>query len=222
MLRLRLQPCRWVLVALCVGTLMVAGVVSVLTRSALAGRYASVALPGFLGLVALGTSALPGRARAATLAVVAGLGLAAALPGILLPRTQAPEVARALAGAAPGDLVVFCPDQLGPSVSRLAPQGLDLAVFPDLRPADRVDWTDYVERNNAVSPEAAAAATLRRAAGSPLWLVTGQGSKVPSDDQCRSFADALAAARGPGDVVVPYRPDVWEGERLLRFAGGGE
>src|SRR3712207_8792477 len=37
--------------------------------------------------------------------------------------------------AAPGDVVVFCPDQLAPALTRLVPpeRGLDLVVFPALR-----------------------------------------------------------------------------------------
>jgi len=195
--------------------------VSLVTGSGVAGRYTAVALPAFLALAALGVAALPtARGRGTVLAVVAALALAIAVPALRTPRTQAAEVARALRAAAPGDVVVFCPDQLGPAVSRLAPSGLDLVTYPDLRPADRVDWTDYAQRVTAVPSATVAAAVLQRAGNRPVWVVTGRGYLVPSDARCRDFVTALTDARGDPVLVVGLRPDVYEGERLQRFTAG--
>ena len=213
------SPARWVLLALSLGTLVVAGVASWLTSSAVAARYSSVALPAFLALVAVGIAALPGRrARAAVLAacVVAGLGLAA--QQVDDPRTQAGEVADALAEAAPGDTVVFCPDQLGPSVSRLAPADLDLVAYPDLGPADRVDWTDYAERNEDADPASVAAELSASAGSSAIWVVTGRGYAVPSDADCTRLREALAQLRGEPTQVVGRATGIDEDMRLHRFA----
>ena len=46
-------------------------------------------------------------------------------------RTQSVEVAAAVAERAqPGDVVVYCPDQLGPAFSREMPDGLDEISYP--------------------------------------------------------------------------------------------
>ena len=210
----------WVLLALSVGTLVVGGVASWVTSSAVSPRYTSPALPAFLALVAVGLAAVRGRrAFAALLAVVVLAGLGVAASKVRIPRTQAGDVAAALDRAAPGDVVAFCPDQLGPAVSRLAPPGLDLVVYPDLRPADRVDWTDYAQRNEAGDPAATAAELDRRAGGQAVWVVTGRGFRVPPDDDCREVRGALARLRGEPEQVVERRPSVGEGMRLHRFAG---
>ena len=217
-LSLRPRRSRAVLFALALGTLLVAGEVSRLTGTAVHDRYTSVAVSAFLALAALGVAALPGTGvRAAVLVAVAGLGLATALPRMAEPRTQAGEVARALADAAPGDVVVFCPDQLGPAVTRLVPpeRRLDLVVFPDLRPADRVDWTDYEARMESTPSAAVAADVLERAGdGSAVWVVSGPGYRVPSTQQCGDLVDALEAARGSAELVVAPDRVIPEDSRL--------
>jgi hypothetical protein len=219
-LELSLQPSRGVLLALFAGTLFVAAVAAFLTNSAASARYTSVALLPFLALAALGIVALPTAAmRRAALAVCCLLGLVTVLPNTWTARTQAGEVAVALEQAAPGAQVVFCPDQLGPAVARLAQPGLDLVSFPDLRPAGRVDWTDYKERNEGQTGAAVARRVLDRAHGGEIWLVTSTGYRVPSTERCESLAEAIASVRGEGEVMV-QRGAVYEGERLLYFAPG--
>ena len=217
-LSLRPRRSRLLLLALSLGTLLVAGEVSRLTGTAVHDRYTSVAVVAFLALAALGVAALPSPAvRAAALVVVAGLGLATALPQVAKPRTQAGEVARALDDAAPGDVVVFCPDQLGPAVARLVPPeaGLQLVVYPDLRPADRVDWTDYEARMTSTPSAAVAAHVLQRAGDrSGIWVVTGPGYRVPSTQRCGLLVDALEAARGPAELVVAPDRRIFEDSRL--------
>ena len=98
------------------------------------------------------------------LVVVVGLGLVGGLRNATEQRTQAGQVAAVLtAEAQPGDLVVYCPDQLGPSVHRLAPGGLDEVTYPDLTSPAFVDWVDYQERLDAADPAAFADAVVARA-----------------------------------------------------------
>ncbi|RBY82023.1 hypothetical protein DQ238_05260 [Geodermatophilus sp. TF02-6] len=218
LLRLRLRPSRAVLLALSAGTLVVAGLVSRLTGTAVADRYTSVALVAFLALVATGVAALPGtRARAVGLALVAVLGVATAVPGLTAPRTQAGQVARALADAGPGDVVVTCPDQLGPALARLVPPDLDLVVYPDLRPADRVDWTDYVDRVTGTPSATVAAEVLERAGDAGIWVVTGLGYRVPSPGRCGALVETLAAVRDEPDLVVAADARIPESDRLQYF-----
>jgi mannosyltransferase len=222
-LRLRPTRSRGRLLALTLGTLTVGGLISVLTGSSVSGRYTSVAFLPFLLLAAFGVAAVPGRrARVLVLTVVVGLGLGVGAPAVLAPRTQAPQVAHALSAAAPGDVVVFCPDQLGPAVSRLAPPGLELVGYPDLRPADRVDWTDYARRNTAVPSATVAERVLERATGAGIWVVTSDDYRVPSTERCHDLVQALAAVRGSPLSVVARRPHVFENERLQYFARDGQ
>jgi mannosyltransferase len=215
------SPGRWALVALSLGTLVVAGLASLVTSSAVVARYTSVALPAFLALVALGVAGLPGvRTRAAVLAlcVLAGLGLSAV--EARAPRTQAAEVAEALQQAAPGDVVLFCPDQLGPAVSRLAPAGLELVGYPDLAPADRVDWTDYAERNGSADPALVAAQVSARAGDHAVYVVSSRGYRVPSDADCGRLRAALTSLRGAPVQVVQRDPGAGESMRVHRFPAG--
>jgi hypothetical protein len=219
------SPARWALLALSLGTLVLAGLASLLTSTAIAARYTSVALPAYLALVSLGAAALPGRrTRVAVLAlcVAAGLGVSAAQVGA--PRTQAAAVAAALRSAAPGDTVVFCPDQLGPSVSRLAPTDLRLLVYPDLGPADRVDWTDYAQRNRAGDPALVAARIWSLAGDHAVYVVTGRGYRVPSDSDCTRLLTQLERLRGEPRLLVRRDGRIDEDMQLHRFpapASGG-
>jgi hypothetical protein len=218
-LALRLPWRRGVVVAAFLGTLVVAAIVSAVTASGVSGRYTTVALPAFLVLVALGVTRLPtARTRGVALFLLVGFGLGCSIPGLAQPRSQAPAIAAGLRAAAPGDLVVFCPDQLGPSVARLAPPGLRLVVYPDLAPAGRVDWTDYAERNEQALPDAVAGEVLARSGGAAIWVVTGSGYRVPSDETCREFVHAIGASRGNPTLVVGRSGHYYEGERLQVFS----
>jgi len=54
--------------------------------------------------------------------VAAVAGFAVAVQNVYTQRSQAPEVAAVLAAhAKPGDIVAYCPDQLGPALYRLLP-----------------------------------------------------------------------------------------------------
>jgi hypothetical protein len=136
-------------------------------------------------------------------------------------RTQAAEVAAALGSASPGDTVVFCPDQLGPAVARLAPPDLHLLSYPDLTPADRVDWTDYAQRNRAAAPALVAAQVSAQAADHTVYLVTSRGYRVPSDTTCSRLREALAQLRGAPEEVVHRSTKAGEGMRLQRFDPSG-
>ena len=72
-------------------------------------------------------------------------------------RALAPAVA---AKAQPGDLLVYCPDQLGPAGLREMPPGLRQISYPTLGSPALVDWADYGERNAKLDPKALAQQTL--------------------------------------------------------------
>ena len=209
---------RWLLLATWLGTLVVAGLASLLTSSGVSARYSSVAFPAFLALVAVGVAALPGR-RAGTAVLTACVvgGLVLSVLQVERPRTQAAQVATALSAASPGDTVVFCPDQLGPAVTRLAPAGLRLVGYPDLGPTGRVDWTDYAERNKDVDPAEVAAKVSAQAGEHALYVVTGNGYIVPSDVECMQLLTELTQLRGQPVQVVQRNPHIAESMRLHLF-----
>lgn len=145
------------LAVVCFVTVALAVIVARVTGSAFAVRYASVILPVALVLAALGTRAVgsPGARRGLLVAAIV-LGFAAVVPNLVGQRTSAGTVAAALrARAEPGDVVAYCPDQLGPSVSRLIDDAsLVQVTFPRGAPPAFVDWVDYAatDRRSQVVP----------------------------------------------------------------------
>jgi hypothetical protein len=204
-------------------TILLAAVAGYLTGTTFASRYLAVVFPLFVIVAGSGLAKLPGRS---TQWAVAGGLVALSLVGIgvnaLLPRTQAGDVAEALAaGAEPGDVVAFCPDQLGPSVNRELPA--DLAVtrvaYPKLGSPARVDWVDYVRRHDDASASEVAADVVDRAGpGGQVWVVTSGGYDV--SDHCAEFVAALGGLRGGAELVVAEDVDVFEPASLLRFGAG--
>src|SRR6266567_3480052 len=104
-----------------VATLLLGGAFAFVTRGTFAGRYASILYPLFVLVLAYGVTVFTDkRIRAVLLAIVVIIGLGSGWRTVIDNRTQAAQVANAIrAGAKPGDVVLYCPDQLGPSVSRL-------------------------------------------------------------------------------------------------------
>jgi 4-amino-4-deoxy-L-arabinose transferase-like glycosyltransferase len=207
-LDLRTRPRSRVLALATAGTLALAIVVGFVTASAFQGRYAAVVLPPFLLLAVIGMATLADRrVRTGVLAVAVALGLAAAASNVTTNRTQAGQVAAAIrAQAKPGDVVGYCPDQLGPSVSRLLPSNLVQLTFPADQPPQRVDWYDYAARNAAGQPTAYAQTLASRAGpGHNIWLVWISGY-LNLDFKCESVTNALSSLR-PGATQV-VRPDI--------------
>ena len=153
----RTRPLGRPLAVAVLGTLAAAIAGGFLTNSAFDARYASVVFIPLILLVSIGLVTFRDRrirSIVLTLAVVAGL--AGSITNITTNRTQAGQVASAIArDGHPGDIVAYCPDQLGPAVDRLLPPGRYVqTTFPRGTGPAFVDWVDY----------AAASA----AAGSPL------------------------------------------------------
>lgn len=177
------------------GALVVGLLVSRLQGAGYALRYSAPAVAAVLLAPAIGVARLTGPRQAASLAVVAALGTAVAVgTPLLASRTQARATAALLRDRlGPGDVVVFCPDQLGPAVDRLLPPGTDAVVYPTMGTPQRVDWVDYATRNAAGSPTAVAAAVDSRAAGA-IWLVRADGYRT-FGTQCAQLDQELAARR---------------------------
>ena len=206
------------LAAVSFGTLLVGVVAGIALRSGYAPRYTAVAVVPFLVLVASGlTTLLDDRVRTGVLAVVMVLGVVVGVPYVLKARTQAGAIAAALRGnVAPDDVVVYCPDQLGPAVARLLPDETPQEVFPTGARPYLVDWVDYQARNEAADPVAYADDLLRRHPRGSIWLVVAGGYKT-YEDRCEELAERLRSARAE-EPLVRSRNRYGERSSLVRFA----
>ena len=171
---------------------VIGAVVGLATSATFQSRYAAVVVPFVLLAVAVGIVRTPaGGARLVVGAVY--LGLAAFGLGWVnyYQRTQSADVAAAVAERAqPGDVVVYCPDQLGPAYSREMPDGLVQLGYPELGAPERVDWVDYADRNAAADPDELADEVLERADGHAVFLVWMSDYKT-YDEQCETLISEL-------------------------------
>ena len=163
----------------------------------LEARYTAAAFPLVLLLAALGTATLePGPGVALSTAAVVALGLAVSVSTATFPRTQAGDASAAIvAGGEQGDVVAFCPDQLGPAVNRLLPAGFHQLAFPDGSSPVLVDWADYEARQSA-GDVSRFARHLDDLAGPSrrVWLVWAGGYRAMSL-ACERLHAELAALR---------------------------
>ena len=119
--------------------------------------------------------------------VVSGMLAVACVGGLLSaqgqnsqPRTQAVQVAAVLnAEAQPGDVVVYCPDQLGPAVDRLLKvPGVTQLTYPRMIGPARVDWVDYVSTIQHTDV-GTFAQEIFRTAQPQQHVVAGMAQRVP-------------------------------------------
>jgi hypothetical protein len=189
-----------IVVALTMGFAVLAGYA---TASAFASRYTAGVFPLVLLVAAYGVTRLPGAAvRAGALALLSVLGLIRGVDNFGTQRTEAGTIARYItANGRPGDLVAFCPDQLGPAVARLLPKGFAEETFPRGRAPQLVDWVDYAAKVRAGDPAAFAKQLDSRAAAHTVWLVWSGGYRTLGT-RCETLADELRRIRPGGTAVV--------------------
>jgi mannosyltransferase len=213
------------------GTLFAAIAGGILTASAFSSRYAAVVFLPFLLLVALGTTTLLNpRVRVVVVGLAVVAGLISSAQNVTTQRTQANAVAAAInAQARPGDVVAFCPDQLGPSVYRQLrnPSQYDLITFPRRTGPQIVDWVDYADAVHAGHPATFARVVFRKAAaaGRDIWLVWEPDYETYSI-KCETIATDIlqtsAKAGGGGRNVVTSHPALYyEPMNLTEFAPSG-
>jgi hypothetical protein len=194
--------------ALGVATVLVGIVASAVGDTGFEDRYAAVAFPFLALAVAFGAGAITDvRLRAAVLVVLAGTGLVAGLRVVRADRTASTGVAAALRPALrAGDVVAYCPDQLGPSTARLLPGGVVQLTFPRGDAPDLVDWTDYADRNAAASPTRFARAVVARAGTGRVFVVWSGGYRTLGT-KCEQTVNAVQAIRPHAvDVTVADGP----------------
>jgi hypothetical protein len=213
------SPGGW-LAAVTFGSLAVAILAGIVGRSAFAVRYAAVLYPLFVIVVGVGTDVFADRrVFNGVLAAAIVLGLWADVPNVVGERTSAPRVAAALdAFGHPGDVVAYCPDQLGPSVSReIRSDGLVQLTFPRAIGPERVDWVDYMQVNHAGNPAAFAQMLLARAGSAhDVWVVWAPGYKTYKTE-CQNLIQQLGHARPDNQRVVKVSTKYFERPGLVQF-----
>jgi hypothetical protein len=230
-LDLRTRPRSRVLGFVVLGTLFAAIAGGIITSSAFSSRYAAVVFLPFLLLVALGTTTLLNpTARVVVVALAVAAGLVSSAQNVTTQRTQAGSVAAAInAQAKPGDVIAFCPDQLGPAVYRQIrdPGRYDMITFPRRTGPQIVDWVDYADAVHAANPTAFADAMLQKAdaAGKHIWLVW-QPMYQTYGIKCETIATDLlnSATRSGGggrNVVTSHPATYYEPMNLTEYATSG-
>jgi len=209
------------------GTLFAAIAGGILTSSAFSPRYAAVVFLPLLLAVAFGTATLLNpRIRLAVVAVAVAAGLFASAQNVTTLRTQAPRVAQVInARAQPGDIVAFCPDQLGPAVYRVVahPSRYDMITFPRRIGPQIVDWVDYEKTVHAASPRSFTRLLAARAGSTHrIWLVWQPGYQT-FGVKCEQIAGFLLDEPGYGgkNWVIDHGNVYYEPMNLTEFAPSG-
>jgi hypothetical protein len=187
------------------GGLLLAVAVARLTGQAYAPRYASVVFPGVILLIAIGVASFgDARLRVTALVVMSAVGLIGVQPVMRYERTQAATVARHLrASAQAGDVVAYCPDQLGPSVNRMLPASLGLTqlTYPKAQGPGFVNWVDYATAiHHAPVPDFASMLLGQAGPAHNVWLVWSAGYKS-FGRRCEQLIAVLGAYRTAGETV---------------------
>ena len=184
------------------------------TAGAFEARYAAVVVPVLIVLVARGIALLPGRIDPAMLALVVVGGLAVGVDEARRDRTQAGDVAAVIdADHRPGDVVAFCPDQVGPSTRRALDADLMTLAYPR-GTGDLVDWRDYAEVIDATPAAAFVDRVLTAAGDGDVWLVASTGYRS-LDARCEEIIALLGGVRVADQRLAPA--DSFERMLLSRF-----
>lgn len=201
-------------------TLALGLIVSFAAASAFQERYAAIVFPLFVLCVAYGLATFGARPlRYGMLVLIVGASLVGAVRQAAEHRTQGGEIVDAIdQSAEPGDVVAFCPDQLGPSGTRHLDAAVEAGVFPGFLAPDIVDWVDYEQRNTAADPEVFTASLLARAGPDRAIYLASQPGYRTFGTSCEQIADGLARARPDSATLVAGDEEVFEPASLVRYA----
>lgn len=202
-------------------TLAIGGLAGLVTRSAYASRYAAVVYPLFVLVVAAGVTRFVSRSvRFAVLVVYLALSsLAVVQVSLVHQRSQAGEAASAIvAKARPQDIVVYCPDQLGPAGQRALGDGLRQYAYPSLGDPGLVDWVDYADRNEHSDPNVVATRLLDLAGDDHSIFVVWAGSYKSLEGRCEELMHALSQKRPKiADLLTGDSEKFFEHENVKQF-----
>ena len=135
----------------------------------------------------------------------------------LTPRTEAGKVASVINKvASPNDVVLYCPDQLGPAVSRLVTAQVEQFTFPRADPPERINWVNYRKVIGATSVQQFAEQILTLAAGHDIWFVQNP-NYAGTEHKCSRLMDWLSSRRNSQVWVAANGGTYSEYESLVRF-----
>ena len=115
-----------------------------------------------------------------------------------------------------GDLVAYCPDQLGPGVSRVLHAPVQQVTYPRWGSPRFVDWVDYARANKQSDPIAFARRLVTSAGPHQIFLVWARGYRTLRG-RCTVLAAQLTALRPGQETEVVARNDRSERETLYRY-----
>ncbi|GAC1315907.1 MAG: hypothetical protein NVSMB16_12910 [Acidimicrobiales bacterium] len=203
------------------GTLAVAIGIGLASHGAFAARYTSVVFPPFLLLVALGLTVLHDpKVRTGAVAAAVLLGMATSTGNVRTDRTQIPRLIAAarLHGLEDGDVMVYCPDQLGPAGTQVIPSGVRQLTFPTLGNGRFVDWVDYGSRNAHADP-VNFAETVHAMAGPQhaVWIIWAAEYRT-FGTECEQVVQRMGTLRPPANQLVASSPvRFFEHANLVRY-----
>ena len=132
------------------------------------------------------------------------------------------------AQAKPGDVIAFCPDQLGPSVYRQIrdPSQYEMVTFPRRTGPQIVNWVNYADTVHAADPDAFATYVGQLAgANRHVWLVWEpmyQTYGVKCETIATDLLEAATKNGGGGRNVVTSHPTLYyEPMNLTEYASAG-
>ena len=195
-------------------TLAIGGAVAFVTAGAFESRYAAVVVPLVLLLAAGGLTLIPGRVGTIAIAFVVLFGLAVGVDEARRDRTQAAEVAAVIdRDHQPGDIVAFCPDQLGPATIRSLTAEIETIAYPR-GDGNLIDWQDYADVIEDTSPEDFLARLDTASSGNDIWLVAGLGYRSLGN-RCEAIIEALNRTHRADRIIAPG--PVFEPMLLIRY-----
>ena len=208
--------------ATALGALVVGLAAAWVGGTAFDGRYASIVFPLLVIVLASSLTVFASaRVRAGLLVFLVAFGLLGGLRNVDDQRTQAGSIADVIrAESHPGDVVVYCPDQLGPDTSRLLQgvPGLHQETFPDGLAPTLVNWVDYRQRVQGRDPAVFAARVLASTDPSAaIWFVNSSSYRYV-DARCAAIGGAFGADRPTAIRILPDE-DVYEHMGLTQYRG---
>ena len=157
------------------------------------------------------------RVRYGILILVVILGLWGSVRNVNEQRTQAAESAAVIRSESqPGDLVVYCPDQLGPAVSRLL-AGVPVREFTFTRfdNPDLINWVNYRQRIDNTNIEEFAQTLVKKSKGKNIFLVDSSAYNYVFG-RCSTLGAELAKSASAELKQVPSAK-VLEGQGVTVF-----
>jgi hypothetical protein len=207
-----------------VSALLLGAVASYASKLVVVSRYASVVFPLVVLVMAAGVTVFANpRVRVGVIAALVAVSLVSTARVVPENRTQAAQVANVIRGhAKPGDVVVYCPDQVGPAVDRLlrGRHDLEQLTFPRGDGPQLVDWVDYYKRRHRADTDAFARDVLKRTGtGHTLWYVLATNYEGGNQGRCQAIRRAFKKERPGARLPVKADEQFFEPIGLIEYPG---